>query len=366
MKRKAVLLLTAFLGLGLAVTLAMPKAADPVGLTVHEWGTFTSVAGEDGQPVAWRAFGGPNDLPCFVQRFGGFKGGLVHTVRMETPVLYFYGARDSSVDVKVRFPRGVMTEWYPKAQMTRIFDAIEWPDVRVLPGASEDYPGGGESHYYAARETDAAPVQVGAQREKFLFYRGAGTFPLPISARSLPDGRVLVRNLGRESIEGLILFENRNGVRRYLRAAALENDVVLDLGESQSIRSDVLVDLYHILIEQGLYAREAQAMIETWRDSWFEEGARLFYIVPRHSIDSVLPLEIRPAPVETTRVFVGRMEIITPAIQNDVRVAIANSDRAALQKYARFLEPIVRRIGVKSPLLDSVYAAYFSNNGNCE
>ncbi len=36
-----------------------------------------------------------------------------------------------------------------------------------------------------------------------------------------------------------------------------------------------------MLIAQGLYQDEAQAMLETWRDSWFEEGSRLLYIVPR-------------------------------------------------------------------------------------
>src|SRR5262245_65977662 len=38
------------------------------GLTVHEWGTFTAVAGEDGRPVQWMALSGPSDLPCFVKR----------------------------------------------------------------------------------------------------------------------------------------------------------------------------------------------------------------------------------------------------------------------------------------------------------
>src|SRR2546422_836416 len=39
-----------------------------VPLIVHEWGTFTSVAGQDGQAVNWEALGGPQDLPCFVTK----------------------------------------------------------------------------------------------------------------------------------------------------------------------------------------------------------------------------------------------------------------------------------------------------------
>ena len=37
-------------------------------------------------------------------------------------------------------------------------------------------------------------------------------------------------------------------------------------------------------------------MIDTWRDSWFEEGMRIFYILPRKAVDGVLPLKITPSP----------------------------------------------------------------------
>ena len=105
-------------------------------------------------------------------------------------------------------------------------------------------------------------------------------------------------------------------------------------------------------------------MIETWRDSWFEEGTRLFYIVPRRAIDAILPLDIQPTPSQIARVFVGRMEVITPAIREDVKQAIAKNDRSTLEKYGRFLEPIARRIGGKSALLDSV-SAYLSRTLSC-
>src|SRR5207244_3833047 len=60
-------------------------------LTVHEWGTFTSIAAEDGRAVEWTPLDGPQDLPCFVDRFRfNIKGWMPGTVRMETPVLYFY------------------------------------------------------------------------------------------------------------------------------------------------------------------------------------------------------------------------------------------------------------------------------------
>ena len=92
------------------------SGTDPDGLVVHEWGTFTSVAAEDGTAVDWVPQQGPRDLPCFVDRVQyNIKGWLPARVRMETPVLYFYSTDENAVDVRVRFPQGIITEWYPRA-----------------------------------------------------------------------------------------------------------------------------------------------------------------------------------------------------------------------------------------------------------
>ena len=93
-------------------------------LTVHEWGTFTSVAGPDGRAVEWTPFSGPSDLPCFVTILNptsikvgpkGYLPTIKATVRMETPVIYFYSDRAQTVNARVRFPHGLITEWYPQA-----------------------------------------------------------------------------------------------------------------------------------------------------------------------------------------------------------------------------------------------------------
>jgi hypothetical protein len=85
-------------------------------------------------------------------------------------------------------------------------------------------------------------------------------------------------------------------------------------------------------------------MVQTWRDSWFEEGSRLLYIVPREFVDAVLPLSIKPAPAQITRVFVGRLELVTPATKDAVERAVASHDDATLAKYGRFLEPILKTL----------------------
>jgi hypothetical protein len=336
-------------------------------MTVHEWGTFTSVAADDGQAIQWTPLGQPSDLPCFVLVQNptdikvGVRGWLPTvkaSVRMETPVLYFYSAAEETARVKVGFPQGVMTEWYPPAVVPPIgpwFDLsantgrIEWPAVRIRPAATPALPDERDgSHYYAARETDSAIVQVNGQSEKFLFYRGLANFPVPIAATSDSEGVIDVRNVGPHEIASVILFENYGGRVSYRLAGALRDSLTLSrprTGDLASLRKD----LQEILIANGLYPREAAAMIETWRDSWFTEGTRLLYLVPQAAVDAILPLDIEPRPANVTRVFVGRVEVITPATQDAVLSAIRRNDGPALAGHSRFLQPIVQRILTTRP-----------------
>jgi hypothetical protein len=98
------------------------------------------------------------------------------------------------------------------------------------------------------------------------------------------------------------------------------------------------------LVGHGLYAREAKAMVDTWRDSWFEEGTRVFYILREADVDAMLPLEIQPRPSRVARVFVGRMEVITPATRAAVETALVARDAGSLRPYGRFVLPISERI----------------------
>jgi hypothetical protein len=336
-------------------------------MTVHEWGTFTSVAGESGQTIPWRPFGQPTDLPCFVSLLnpsnlkvapGGYLPSLKATVRMETPVLYFYSAADETARVKVGFPQGLITEWYPQAvvppvtpwlDMYATTGSIEWPEVKVRPAATANLPDEGDgSHYYSARETDASIVQVGRQSEKFLFYRGLASFPVPLSVQSHGNGTFDVRNTGTHEVGDVILFENYGGRVAYRMLGRVRDNATVfrpTSGDVPSLRKD----LQDILVKNGLYPREAAAMLETWRDSWFTEGTRLFYLVPQPAVESILPLDIDPKPSQVARVFVGRIEVITPTTENAVISAIRANDSRALTGHSRFLEPIVQRILASRP-----------------
>ena len=350
----------------LATTAWLAAHAGPVnaGLTAHEWGTFTSVAGANGQSVEWFPLTGATDLPSFVEHFrdAGFKLGLRGTVRMETPVLYFYSPQEQTVSVRVHFRDGVITEWYPRATRVEpdkvLWDAsltqdhldggIAWDSVTLSPNLRAVYPSENRaSHYYAARETTSTPLRVltarGEQQEKFLFYRGVAAFPAPIAASLEANGTIRVENRVPPEIPNVILFERRGDKLGYRIAPALSSSpLTLQSPDLNGSLTSLAQDLEGILVAQGLYQNEAHAMVETWRDSWFEEGSRLLYIVPEQFVNSVLPLTVTPAPEQTTRVFVGRLELVTPATQRAVERAFATHDDTTLRKYARFLEPILQ------------------------
>ena len=103
---------------------------------------------------------------------------------METPVIYFYAPREMTVDVRVRFPQGVITEWFPRLTgvsndvINNAFKGdITWTNVRVRPGARPQFrTERDKNHYYVARETDAAPLQVGRTRSAFCFIAASGAF----------------------------------------------------------------------------------------------------------------------------------------------------------------------------------------------
>ncbi len=339
-------------------------------LTAHEWGTFTSIAGKDGHAVEWLPLTGSSDLPSFVEHFSGvaLKSGLLGTVRMETPVVYFYTNRETTVSVHVSFSKGLLTEWYPHASHVYPVAAvapkyanfsdwslyqkhpdgsIAWESVELQPRHFAEFPRENlANHYYAARQTASTPVQIktsnGVQTEKFLFYRGVSTFAVPISATIQSDGSVLAQNLVDPAIPAMLLFERRGDKLGFRFAQTSRSNPTLEPPELNADMDSLRRAVVDMLIAEGLYQDEAQAMFETWRDSWFEEGSRLLYIVPRQFVDSILPLSIQPAPAQTVRVFVGRLELVTPSTERAIEQAMETHDRTTLNRYGRFLVPMLQ------------------------
>ena len=176
-----------------------------------------------GRRPAWFPLDGPVDLPCFVRRSYqvSSKGAMFASVRMETPVLYFYTSEDVTLDVRVGFRQGLITEHFPPARVTPgkvapgemiepgLDSSITWRDVRILPGAAPEFLAeNAPNHYYAARATDAAPIDVAGDRERFLFYRRVGNFDLPIAATVVQGDDVIVTGVTGRAVPALLLFDD--------------------------------------------------------------------------------------------------------------------------------------------------------------
>jgi hypothetical protein len=102
----------------------------------------------------------------------------------------------------------------------------------------------------------------------------------------------------------------------------------------------------------GLYHDEALAMVHTWKRQWFgTPGVRVLYLMPQAWTDAAIPLTITPAPEETRRVMMIRVEVITPELeQADAAMAkqlaqpsTEGAARAHFDKLGRFAEPRLRR-----------------------
>ena len=344
---------------------SLPTSNTPLArderLVAHEWGTFTSIAGRNGAELDWRPLDGASDLPKFVYDFsnkteglrGPFEGGKGYIrakIRMETPVIYFYTDRETDVSVSVGFPQGRITEWYPQAKELRwqFSQGIDWGRFKVMPGAQVTLPhDGSKSHYYPAREVDAAPVRVcaegkPAEYEKFLFYRGVGDFALPLKAQ-LNDGVIELQNTGLPLTGKLFVFAKRGDKVGYLTLNGLLKEATVQRPALNRALEELLPELEQTLMAQGLYEKEARAMLNTWRDSLFEEGLRVLYVLPRPLTNLVLPLRIDPAPRELVRVLVGRTELITPEMEQEMRrlMQLTLSPNAPTQQAAR--QQITRR-----------------------
>ncbi len=365
----------------------------PSKFIMHEWGTFTNFAGSDGVQLDFRPIE-TDELPTFVfnratqfYNSADYQGKFFYTrQRMETPVTYFYTDRPREIDVRVDFPDGLLTEFFPpvKAMGPKFAynetkslknSFLDWGRVRILPEADlakltmknlhgQPVPAAlpaviGDNHYAYARETDSAVVEFTDRRklkhyEKFLFYRGVGDFNLPLQFAALGNGRFEITNFGDDAIQSLFLVTIENGRVRFAYQPLLAPHAPMFIEQSprDTTVAELSESMVRALIATGLYEKEARSMVKTWHSSWFgEDGTRLLYLVPERLTNVVLPLKISPAPDETLRVLVGRMEILTP--EHATRIASTIRELGScfssvmeplageLQKLGRFAEPAI-------------------------
>lgn len=349
----------------LAVLASDPLTDDP-GYVLHEWGTFTTLAGSDGVLLEGLTYD-DHQLPDFVHQRARSSAGFDGVrCKMETPVIYFYSDRERELRVKVGFPQGILTQWYP--QVHELYPPagpeapvlrgglLDWGKIRVLaPGEGlGDLPAVGSAHHWEhARAVDANVIVRHTptdQFERFLFYRGLGSFTLPLSAWTDDEGALILSNSGDEPLAGAIVLARHGASLRAKRLAALPpgGSVRVREAELPPLALSALRTLTTgLLVEQGLYPREAEAMVDTWQESYFEsDGLRVLYPLSRCETDWLLPLYVSPAPRESVRVLVGRLDVLTNEAEQ-AALAVAprlHTAQEARRAYGRFALPLVSRL----------------------
>jgi hypothetical protein len=350
------------------------------GFVVHEWGTDTIVVGSDGS-LQRGLHHEEEDLPGFVYdriKAAALIGGTFSpsvTIKMETPVTYFYSSLPRTVHAGVAFPKGVLTQWYPGAtsflppvaapsamlpeqplsyadpvldptfpfmsDMCRVkFGTIgagqlDWGNVNVLPrdgNVTQQLPPAplDKFSWSYARDVASNLVQTAnGETERFLFYRGLGDFDLPVKINvtglgiaGLGGNPVVLKNQFSEAIGSVFMMNVGDN-----EAVFSEFPKGIPPGGELSDKLPLLygtrpLDAYAEQLSEavtgaldgtGLYHDEAVAMVNTWKRQWFRTpGVRLLYIIPQTWTDASIPLTIEPKPDATLRVMLIRVEIITP------------------------------------------------------
>lgn len=351
-------------------------------LVVHEWGTFTALQDERGRTI--KGINTDDEpLPAFVHDAHGFlmqqpgdlppvqfKGvSRVHPdvyVRLETPVLYFYPPRSApklKLDVEVKFNGGWLTQFYPDAKAvnprltrdrvdvgpltTDTVSSLAWTDLTVAGTANG--PRTDSRVWLAPREVSAASVRTPAgEAERYLFYRGVARIDPPVRVvreagrgddpaagdrlslfadrraglgdRVGPLWLVDVRHDGAVAFRTIAAAEPNDGARPVATtpAAFAARDYAAD--HLAGIRAE----LKAALVRDGLFADEADAMMNTWEASYFKRpGLRVFFMVPRAWTDAVLPLSVRAGglvpDMAVERAMIGRIELVTPGQRDRLR-----------------------------------------------
>jgi hypothetical protein len=406
----------------MAVLLFASVFARAESMIVHEWGTFTSLQDESGNAIGG-INADDEPVPPFVHTLGDrglivnaradrdimsmmFAKGIPAshpdvTMRLETPVIYFHLPKDAkpmTADVAVTFRGGWLTQFYPwatadvdgkrldrwgyKLRIGRIVSGTEstlaWDKLSI--GTAGEVPKTDAKVWLAPRAVPAAanvtiPTQpmipatkdasavaaVKPESERFLFYRGVGHLDSPLRVRREggtlhidpgpvdgPAWFVDIRADGKSAFRPIDLNEKRPSTPATFAEADYQPN-------TKALRAA----MHGSLVSDGLYSDEAEAMLNTWEESYFKNaGTRVFFLVPRKWTDAVLPLTVKTegeavAPEKMVRTMVGRVELVTPQ-HRELLKFVANppgkyAQLGAYRDLGRFRDALVISENLRKP-----------------
>lgn len=339
-------------------TLLLASFHAEANFSAHEWGTFTSVVNKDGVqlqglhheeealpnfvydlsrvestntqpnfPGFPRGGGGPPTrgftplsmnlmpIPTFTEKI---------TQKMETPVIYFYSEKEVNVKIRVDFPEGVISQWFPNVSKVNPSEEAKngygvW-DIKVLETKTASLPRtSGNSIWNPSRETAANIIKVKSELEKLIFYRGLGDFKTALHVKE-DQGKITITNNSAQNIKGLILLNHNSKKNELLHIKELEAGSSKEIKSKsfskfpsfETYKAEAKKIIVKDLVHSGLYKDESIAMVNTWEGGYFQtKGLRLLYVLPREWTEEILPIKITPAPKALVRTLVGRVEILS-------------------------------------------------------
>ena len=378
--------------LALAALLLVSHPPDyPADLVVHEWGTFTTLAASDGTLLNG-LYLDEEPLPAFVDHTwpwftvhktprnygkGLYFQPLHVNVKMETPVIYFYSPRSLPVSVRVDFPRGLISQWFPACSAlisavpqqredsnamdfaSPVNGYMEWQARVLAPDAPQKPTAVTRSLVWnTPRLTDANLLAVRSgnkeEIEKFIFYRGVANFAPPITAKftAASTGSIEITNTGKDDLPFVFVYERTEQGDSWVYwqgGIPKGQNHLVDRKPSERM---TLAGFEKALVDAGLYPKEARAMLNTWKTSYFgRPGIRVFWIAPESWVNSILPLKINPQPKEIRRVFVGRYELLSPGFESALlrdwrknRGSLSPNSKAANDRYHLAYEELLRHM----------------------
>jgi hypothetical protein len=222
---------------------------------------------------------------------------------------------------------GVIKPWNGIKLDNYVVGTLQWKGLRLHDTVVA--PLTNNPIWLAPREVNSVSVfnPAAGEGEQYIFYRGVAhldallqtrlershlTLLAPANLLWLDSAAATLPNVWLADVraDGSVAFHEHGAIVLRRDAAGKELAVLKrfsadDYHDAAALRGS----LKRALIAQGLFADEAEAMLNTWKLSYFQKpGLRVFYIVPREWTDYFLPLEFS-VPASVSRVIVGRIDL---------------------------------------------------------
>jgi hypothetical protein len=319
-------------------------------LVVHEWGVFAVFNGAQVAAAHSREEWG--SLPSFFYRQFPKERLCWCPSYWDKPVIYFYAKPPSlHVNVKVTFAKGAPVVWWPavadpvnestdpdaRKPRSQPFQSLTWyawlgdrvpatiatEEIGVPFGAPwakvADFPLPKDCWLQQARLPDATRLTVlgniegppriwfpgGKNRpetERFLYYDGVVPAPDYLRCEKVDANSVTLHSFAQFDIARVFVVDRRTkDVISFSSAAPIGAGALIKVVPSRIPATDWpaagLKSVRQSLLDAGLFAPEADALLAIWRKRFFEtDGLTVFYLLPAAEYDRMLPLSILPVP----------------------------------------------------------------------